>query len=74
MSKMKKYAVITLILSGLSILALVFSHLALTDIYHGGEDLGLEWSLLRITAIIFIAFITSTLLTLKQVLKRSIKW
>jgi hypothetical protein len=69
MNKMKKYAVITLILSGLSILALVFSHLALTDIYHGGEDLTLEWSLLRIAAIIFIVFITSTILTMKKVLK-----
>jgi hypothetical protein len=69
MSKLKKYAVITLILSGLSILALGLSQLALTDIYHGGEDLSLEWSLLRMAAIIFIAFITSTILTLKQVLK-----
>jgi hypothetical protein len=69
MNKMKKYVVITLILSGLSILALVFSHLALTDIYHGGEDLTLEWSLLRIAAIIFILFIISTMLTMKKVLK-----
>ena len=72
MNKMKKYVVITLIFSGLSILALVFSHLALTDIYHGGEDLVLEWSLLRIAAIIFIVFITSTILTLKQVLKMNV--
>jgi hypothetical protein len=72
MTKVKKYAVITLILSGLSILALVFSHLALTDIYHGGEDLVIEWSLLRIAAIIFIVFITSTILTLKQVLKMNV--
>ena len=72
MTKVKKYAVITLILSGLSILALVFSHLALTDIHRGGENLVLEWSLLRIAAIIFIAFITSTILTLKQVLKMNV--
>lgn len=72
MNKMKKYVVITLILSGLSILALVFSHLALTDIYHGGEDLALEWSLLRIAAVIFVVFITSTILTLKQVLKMKV--
>lgn len=69
MAKIKKYAVITLILSGLSILGLLLSHLALTDIYHGEENLVLEWSLLRITAIIFIVFIISTVLTLKQVLK-----
>ena len=72
MTKVKKYAVTTLILSGLSILALVFSHLALTDIYHGGENLVLEWSLLRIAAIVFIAFITSTIFTMKQVLKMKV--
>jgi hypothetical protein len=72
MTKVKKYAAITLILSGLSILALVLSHLALTDIYHGGEDLVKEWSLLRIAAIIFIVFITSTILTLKQLLKMNV--
>jgi hypothetical protein len=72
MTKVKKYAVTTLILSGLSILALVLSHLALTDIYHGGENLVLEWSLLRIAAIVFIAFITSTIFTMKQVLKMKV--
>ena len=72
MTKVKKYAVTTLILSGLSILALVLSHLALTDIYHGGENLVLEWSLLRIAAIVFIAFITSTIFTMKQVLKMEV--
>ncbi len=69
MAKIKKYITVTFILSGLSILALMFSHLALTDIYHGGEDLSMEWSFLRITALIFIAFITSTIITLRQVLK-----
>jgi hypothetical protein len=72
MTKVKKYAVITLILSGLSISALVLSHLALTDIYHGGENLVLEWSFLRIAAIVFIAFITSTIFTMKQVLKMKV--
>lgn len=72
MTKVKKYAAITLILSGLSILALVFSHLALTDIYRGGENLVLEWSLLRIAAFVFIAFIISTIFTMKQVLKMKV--
>jgi hypothetical protein len=69
MSKIRKYSILTLILSGLSILALSISYLALSDIYHGEEDLSMEWSFLRITAIIFIAFVTSTIVTLKQVLK-----
>lgn len=69
MNKIKKYSVLTLFLSGFSILGLIISHLALTDIYHGGEDFSLEWSILRISAVIFLAFIISTIFTLKQVLK-----
>ena len=72
MTKVKKYAAITLILSILSILALLLSHLALTDISHGGEDLSLEWTFLRISAIIFIFFIISTILTVNQVLKMNV--
>lgn len=69
MGKIKKYSILTLSLSGLSILTLIISHLALTDIYHGGEDLSLEWSFLKIAAVIFLAFIISTIVTLRQVLK-----
>ncbi len=69
MSKIKKYSMLTLILSGFSILALIISHLALTDIYHGGEDVSLEWLILRISAAIFLTFIISTIFTLTQVLK-----
>jgi len=69
MNKTKKYSILTLILSGLSILALIISHLTLTDIYHGEEDLIMEWSFLRIAAVIILAFIISTIFTLKQVLK-----
>ncbi len=56
--------IITFILAGLSLLALMFSHLAFTDMYHGGEDVSLEWSCLRIAALMFIAFITCTIITL----------
>ena len=69
MTKVKKYIRITFFLSGLSMLALVLSHLALTDISHGGEDLSFEWTILRISAIIFITFIIFTILTLRHVLK-----
>ncbi len=72
MSKIKKYSIVTMILSVFSFLALIGSHLALTDIYHGGEDLSLEWSVLRIAAVIFLAFIGSTIFTLKQVLKMNL--
>ncbi len=71
MNKLKKCSIITLLLSGFSLVALLFSHLALTDIYHGEKDLGLEWTILRITAIIFLAFIISSVLTIRQVFKIS---
>ena len=69
MANLKKYSIVTLVLLVLSILALILSHLALTDIYHGEKDLRMEWSVLRIAAIIFLAFMISTVLTLKQVFK-----
>ncbi len=71
MGKIKKCSILTLFLAGFSILTLIISHLALTDIYHGGEDLSLEWSFLRIAVVIFLAFIISTIFTLRQVLKMS---
>jgi len=69
MNKLKKYSKITLFLSGFSLVALLFSHLALADIYHGEIALSLEWTILRIAAIIFLAFIISTIFTIKQVFK-----
>ena len=69
MSKIKKYAIITLILSVISIVALILSHLALTDINHGEQNLTLEWAILQVSAIIFLVFIVSTILTLIKVLK-----
>ena len=69
MSKIRKYSIATLILSGFSILALIVSHLALTDIYHGGENTNLEWIILRIAAVVILIFIIFTMFTLRHVLK-----
>ncbi len=49
--------------------ALLLSHFALTDIYHGGEDLRLEWNILRAAAALFTLFIALTFLTLSKVKK-----
>jgi hypothetical protein len=59
------------LLGGLSLLALLFSHLALTDIAHGEADLTLEWSVLRVSAGILLAFIISTFLMMRKWSKRS---
>jgi hypothetical protein len=58
-----------MVLGVLSLLAGVTSHLALTDIYHAHEDVSLEWSVLRICALIFLLFIGSALFTLGRALK-----
>jgi len=47
---------ITLGVGVLSTLAMVASFLALTDIAHGEVDLALEWRVLRICALIIVAF------------------
>ena len=69
MYKIRIYSIVTLILSGFSILSLFLSHLALTDIYHGEIDVSLEWLFLRIAAVILFTFIVLTIFTLTQVLK-----
>ena len=69
MSKLKLYSKITAFLLVCSLLAMLFSFLALNDIAHGSEDLTLEWTAVRITAFILFAFLFSTLLTLRQVFK-----
>ena len=52
-----------------SLAALLFSHLALTDIYHGDADQSAEWLVLQVSAGVLLAFIAITVLTLKRVLR-----
>jgi hypothetical protein len=69
MNKYKQTIVITLSLGILSIIAMAFSHLALTDIVHGETNVSLEWTILRVTALVLLAFIGSSLFTLIRILK-----
>lgn len=69
MNKLKKYSKTILVLSVLSLIALFFSHLALTNINHGEANLSLEWTILRIAALIFLAFIISSIFTIREVFK-----
>ena len=55
-----------------SLAALLCSHLALTDIYHGEADQSLEWRIVQVAALIMVVFIAITIVTLKRVL-RSVK-
>ena len=66
MAKLIKQIRATMILGALALAAGIAGQLALTDIYHGEADVSLEWSLLRICALILLAFIVSALIILKK--------
>jgi len=55
-------------LGALSLLAGWIGHLALTDIYHGEADVSLEWNLVRVSAVVLLAFIGTALFTLRRTL------
>ena len=69
MSVLKRQIHVTMALGVLSILAGIFAHLALTDIYHGESNLALEWNILRGSAVVFLAFVAASLATLRKTLK-----
>ena len=50
----------------LSVVAVGAAALALQDIYHGEEDLTLEWSVLRVAFLIIILFHAVALLALRK--------
>jgi len=53
----------------LSFIALILSHLALTDIARGEGDVSLEWSVLRVCFALVLFFIAAAILTLRRALK-----
>ncbi|MFZ5809945.1 MAG: hypothetical protein ACOY16_11745 [Chloroflexota bacterium] len=69
MKRLKIYINLDTILGGICLLALGFCHLALTDIYHGDENVALEWNIVRITILLFTLFVVTTFWTLHQVNK-----
>jgi hypothetical protein len=69
MSNLKTQIRVTIVLGVLSLLAVLITHLALTDIYHGEADVTLEWSVVRICALVLLAFIAMALFTLRQALR-----
>ena len=72
--KIRFSATITMILGFLSVLALIFLFLALSDIADGEEDLKLEWHIAGISMIVLGAFTLSTFVTLGLLIKNSKIW
>src|SRR3990170_7134251 len=59
----------TIVLGALSLIAGLFTHLALTDIYHGEADVTLEWNVVRICTLMLLVFIGMALYTLRRALR-----
>ena len=68
-NQLQRIAVIAVALGTLSVLAILASYLALTDIWHGEADLRLEWRVLRIGLAVIVAFHVAALLALVRVLR-----
>jgi hypothetical protein len=56
--------VITMSIGILSLMAMVFSHLALVDIFHGEENVSLEWLIVQVSAGILLLYICLSLFSL----------
>jgi adenylosuccinate lyase len=69
--KTGQQAVIAFVMGIFTLLAVFVSHLALTDIYRGEGDLGLEWNILRVCFAAVVAFQVFTLATLLRVVRGS---
>jgi len=69
MNDLKTQVRVTIALGVLSLLAGLITHLALTDIYHGEADVTLEWSMVRICALVLLVFIGMALFTLRRALR-----
>lgn len=69
MFRTKTFAKISFGLGILSILAVVASHLALTDIWHAEGDLSLEWNVLQVSITVIGFFQVFALITIGRFLK-----
>jgi hypothetical protein len=69
MGKLKTQIRVTIALGVLSLLAVLITHLSLTDIYHGEADVTLEWNAVRICALVLLVFIGMALFTLRRALR-----
>ena len=69
MQALRRLIYMSIALGVLALFALLFGALALTDIAHGESDLALEWSVVRIRALLMLMFIALALVTLRRALK-----
>lgn len=69
MKQLRIWATVSLTLAILGLAALFLSFAALTDIYHGEKDAGLEWAFLRLAFFVILFLIIATFVCTGLVLK-----
>jgi hypothetical protein len=69
MKKLRIWATVSLTLGILAMVVLLVSVAALTDIYHGQEDLTTEWTFLRLAFGVIFFLIVATVIFTTLVLK-----
>ena len=69
MEKIKTYLVVVLIIGVISTTSLVLCMMALTDIYHGGYDMSLEWLMVRVFFVVFLLFTVFTIITIIKIFR-----
>ena len=69
MIKLKQQICLSIAFGILVLLGGMFSHLALTDIYHAETDVSLEWNVVRASALVFLIFVGFALTSLRKALR-----
>jgi len=69
MRNLKTQIRLTMLLGALSLLAGLATHLAMTDIYHGEANVTLQWSIVRVCALIVLSFICMALFNHRRTLQ-----
>ncbi len=70
MTNLRRIAAISVVLGVVSVVGLLVSLLALTDIAHGEPDVTLEWWVVRVAYLSVVLFQVAALVTLRQILKQ----
>jgi Na+/H+ antiporter NhaA len=68
--KIKQQAIAAFILGIISLIAVLVSQMALADIYHGEDDLSLEWNALRICFAMIVWFQVFAMATFLRMIKK----
>jgi len=69
MKQLKTYSIVTIVFGVISATGIIFSHLALTDIWHGEPNPDTEWKVVQVAFFFIILFHVSAFVTLFKLFK-----